>query len=387
MSARRVRHGKKTSLAPGPPQARFHLAERLFCCLLFMGVPTLPTVPITPATTMPTTPATTVPTTMETEASTKPHDKLLPGHKRLVTSRARRAGAVLALLALIAVVTAVALTMSAPQDGSSSGLMARGKARGNVVPELFPPPPPHHPPQVAVHLPQYPSPPPSPPPPAPCTPPPAPSKPPLPTLESPLTLATFDASSPLTWRVMNDPVMGGRSHSAFNASSGLFSGTCAVVPFLGAPGFCKMSAQSNFANASAFIEGALQLTVRSSTPEYRGFKVAWAGGSMPAKAQGWRHEELTFKASFSLPTKARDTFVTVRVPFEEFSVDWSEFTGDCSTRDPLLGGFIQHHCCSAAHPEVCPTAANLMYIHTVGVWAEGVEGDFDLMLRSIAVGP
>ena len=50
-------------------------------------------------------------------------------------------------------------------------------------------------------------------------------------------LATFDGAAGTThsWRDMNDPVMGGRSHSTFDVTpsgTGSFEGTCAVVPFL-----------------------------------------------------------------------------------------------------------------------------------------------------------
>ena len=65
-------------------------------------------------------------------------------------------------------------------------------------------------------------------------------------LSAPVTLATFDAASPLKWQNMNDPVMGGQSHSSFTVAGGQlsFGGLCAIVPFLKAPGFCKVGTVS-----------------------------------------------------------------------------------------------------------------------------------------------
>jgi hypothetical protein len=94
--------------------------------------------------------------------------------------------------------------------------------------------------------------------------------------------------------------------------------------------------------------------------------------------------ETAFKAGFELPATASQGFVTVRVPFSTFSVDTSEYTGRCDTTDP---NGLHHHCCSAAHPEVCPTAAHLRSLTGVSVWAEGVAGDFELELARIEAGP
>lgn len=56
---------------------------------------------------------------------------------------------------------------------------------------------------------------------------------------TPVTLVSFsDPALDQKWSDMNDPVMGGKSHSTFSKSSefGTFSGLCAIVPFLKAPG-------------------------------------------------------------------------------------------------------------------------------------------------------
>lgn len=210
---------------------------------------------------------------------------------------------------------------------------------------------------------------------------------------SSVVLTTFDgAPTSHRWQDMNDPVMGGQSHSSFDAGNatspvGIFQGKCAIVPSLKAPGFCKVGtyhglfAKPNFADASAFIDGGLLLSVRSSTPEYKGFRVAFAAKNVTRPRPGMHHAPPSFKAGFEVAAGSK--FQTVRVPFSSFSVDWSEFTGRCDTKDPTGE---QHVCCSAANREVCPTAQHLSAITSLEVWAEGVEGDFELEIKNIAAG-
>jgi len=207
---------------------------------------------------------------------------------------------------------------------------------------------------------------------------------PLATEPSTTTLATFDGSSTsFEWSDQNDPVMGGKSTSSFHveAGAGVFNGTCAIVPSLKAPGFCKISSQSSemLQDASAHINGSLQLRVRSSTPDYKGFKVAFAAKGIPRTG----FIPGSFKAGFELKNTAE--WQLVSVPFDTFSSDWSAFTGRCDTKDPSSFGREgkQHHCCTAEHPEVCPTADFLSKITDVQVWAEGVVGDFHLEIQAI----
>ena len=99
-------------------------------------------------------------------------------------------------------------------------------------------------------------------------------------LADPVLLATFDnATTARKWSKTDDPVMGGRSKSTFAVllDTGIFDGTCAIVPQLKAPGFCNIETSGFFskpyANVSSFADGALYLTVRSSTASFTGFKV------------------------------------------------------------------------------------------------------------------
>lgn len=204
-----------------------------------------------------------------------------------------------------------------------------------------------------------------------------------------LALATFDGSIGTTfkWTALNDPVMGGASTSTFveKDSVGVFNGTCRVVQFLHAPGFAKATTQSGwlhkdvFPDASAFIEGSLLLEVRSSTPDYTGFKLEWGATGIPSS--GHHGAGGSFKANFNV---TGTDWTTVKIPLKDFSYDWSDFTGRCDTKDPNNG--TQHVCCSSIHPEVCPTATFLSKITSVAVWAEGVAGDFHIDIKSISAG-
>lgn len=207
-----------------------------------------------------------------------------------------------------------------------------------------------------------------------------------------MALATFDGATgtSYSWSDMNDPVMGGLSRSSFAVAGGeaTFQGTCAIVPFLKAAGFCKVATQRgffqvpHFNDASRFIDGALYLEVETSTPDYEGFKVAFGARNATRPPGAMHHSPPSFKAEFKVEGNAR---TTVKVPFSSFSVDWSDFTGRCDTKDPDSG--FHHTCCSAEHPEVCPTAQHLSQITSLELWAEGVAGDFDLKIVSIGAGP
>lgn len=189
-------------------------------------------------------------------------------------------------------------------------------------------------------------------------------------------LATFDSARATTfkWTDTNDPVMGGRSVSTFEVDSdnkvGVFNGTCAIVPSLKAPGFCKVTSNTGaFADVSAHLDGHLELRVRSSTPKFTGFRVAFGAKNVPRSS-------IFTSGTFKAPITLQDTtdFQVVQVPFNTFSWDWSSYTGACNTKDPTGK---QHHCCSD-DAKYCVTKAFLSTISSLEIWAEGAEGDFHL---------
>jgi len=152
---------------------------------------------------------------------------------------------------------------------------------------------------------------------------------------------------------------------------------------LSPPGFSKATtsaglfAKDHFNDASKFIDGSIQLKVRSSTPGYKGFKLEFAAEGVP----GRRFGSGSFKGDFEVDGA---DWQVVSMPFNSFSYDWSDFTGECSTTDP---NGDKHKCCSKVHPEVCPTATFLSKITALSVWAEGVAGDFQIEVQWIGAGP
>merc|ERR1712028_301033 len=152
-----------------------------------------------------------------------------------------------------------------------------------------------------------------------------------------IQLATWDGASATSFNFaeLNDPIMGGQSKGTFSVNSadkcGVFDGEVKDVPSLKAPGFIKAAASGTFADVSSAFGGDLVLTVRSSTPEYKGFRVAFVYGTLsPSYAcSGGGSIPLSrgcYKAKFSV--SAAEDFSTVRIPFTEFSDMWSPATGE-----------------------------------------------------------
>merc|ERR1712086_132671 len=102
-------------------------------------------------------------------------------------------------------------------------------------------------------------------------------------VSAPTPLVTFDGAQGTTFdfKALNDPVMGGKSSGTWTVGSGAgtLDGEVVDVPSLSAPGFIKAAADGTFPDASSAFGGNLVLTVRSSTPEFAGFRVTIAAGS------------------------------------------------------------------------------------------------------------
>jgi len=199
---------------------------------------------------------------------------------------------------------------------------------------------------------------------------------------SDVSLVTFDGASGTTFAFseLNDPVMGGQSSGTWSLGSegfGVMDGQVLDVPSLKAPGFIKAAADGTFADASTALGGDLLLEVRSTTPEYKGFRVTFASGTLsPSYAcSGGGSIPLSrgcFKANFSVPSG--DAFTTVRIPFDKFSDKWSPATGEQTTT-------------CAADSDVCPKASTLAAIKRFELWAEGADGKVHLEVKSIRAAP
>merc|ERR1712187_196993 len=169
--------------------------------------------------------------------------------------------------------------------------------------------------------------------------------------------------------------MGGKSTGAWSLGDGfgILDGQVVNVPSLKAPGFIKAAADGKFSDVSEFIDGSLVLTVRTSTPDYAGYRVTFvsgatspsfscaAGGSLPF-SRG------CFKQKFSV---AAGAYVSeIKWPFNTFSDKWSSATGEQTTT-------------CAQDKDVCPTASKLASIQRVEFWAEGASGKVHLEVESV----
>jgi len=177
-----------------------------------------------------------------------------------------------------------------------------------------------------------------------------------------LSLARFDGSSAdFKWEEENDPVMGGVSTNCTFTKDGDnsvadFVGTVEIVPSLKAPGFCfarTMTVSKQFADASAFSH--LEIEYQSANT-YTGFKAAFAADTLIPQFT-------SFKADFNVSATSGD-FATVRIPFSSFSNKWSSATGEPTAHSP-------------------PSAKNLKDIQSLQIWAEGVQGPFNLQIKEI----
>lgn len=203
-----------------------------------------------------------------------------------------------------------------------------------------------------------------------------------------------------TWSEQNDPVMGGQSTGNYSVvaqgdeSYALFQGEVKNVSFLHAPGFCRMTTLFDYGhkeNAGQYLGGALELVVKDIGEGvlYSGFKIA-ISSTKAARHHGGHELFGMYKANFDMGLRLPVVvgpdrgWERINIPLDKFSSDWSDFTGECATKDP--DGY-QHACCDTGAEPVCPTASGLSNINGLSVWAEGVEGPFLLQIKSISVVP
>jgi len=194
---------------------------------------------------------------------------------------------------------------------------------------------------------------------------------------APGSLVSFDGAeeTSFNFKELNDPVMGGKSTGSWSEGEGygILDGEVVDVPSLSAPGFIKAAADGKFPDISKFIDGNLVLSVRSSTPDYQGYRVTFVSGALSADFACAGGGSLPFsrgcyKQKFSVP--AGDEFVDIKLPFNTFSDKWSSATGE-------------HTVECANDKDVCPTAAKLSKIQRVEFWGEGAAGKLHLEVQSV----
>ncbi|OEU17957.1 hypothetical protein FRACYDRAFT_238388 [Fragilariopsis cylindrus CCMP1102] len=176
------------------------------------------------------------------------------------------------------------------------------------------------------------------------------------------------------WTTMNDPVMGGKSKSSLVIENGVatFEGTCAIVPFLHAPGFITMVTGHSFnpfATKSVFPDvstcDSITINIRSRT-QYSGYYISFGTDRVPGggHAMGYKSPLFNEEVPFGLD------FVDIIIPFNEFSSNWDEGSGKTkiSCKDNNI---------------YCPTLSTLQNMKSMSFWGEGVEGDVALDIRYI----
>ena len=185
---------------------------------------------------------------------------------------------------------------------------------------------------------------------------------------SPDVITLEDFSSPVNdWTTMNDPVMGGRSTSSLSIEAdgyASFSATCAIVPFLRAPGFVTMVTGRYGSGSFPDVSTCQGLTISMRTDvDYDGFYVSFGNDRAP----GGRYA-MGYKSHFELVPG--DAFVETRLPFEDFSDRWDDATGKTivACKDD---------------PRFCPSLDTLRDMKTMSLWGEGVEGTFVLDVERI----
>jgi len=191
-----------------------------------------------------------------------------------------------------------------------------------------------------------------------------------------IDLVTFDGKTDHKWHSENDPVMGGKSTGTWTLGQGfgIMDGEVVNVPALKAPGFIKAAADGSFPDISEFIGGSLVLTVRTSTPDYSGFRVTFVSGAASPSFSCAGGGSLPFsrgcyKQKFTVP--AGTDFVEVKLPFNTFSDKWSSATGEHTEE-------------CKNNSDVCPTASKLSKIQRIEFWGEGSAGKLHLEIKSVS---
>merc|ERR1712241_582872 len=198
--------------------------------------------------------------------------------------------------------------------------------------------------------------------------------------ENDINLVTFDGAESTTFKFMelDDTVMGGVSSGTFEVNEiegyGIHNGTVRDVPSISAPGAISALALGDFNDASSAISGDLILTVRTTVPDYTGFRISFAAGAINPRysCEGGGQIPFSrgcFKAGFQVP--AGDGFSEVRVPFSSFSDLWSLPDGNPTVT-------------CEEDPSVCPKEKDLAKIQEIKFWAQGVKGEIHLEIKSIA---
>jgi len=180
-----------------------------------------------------------------------------------------------------------------------------------------------------------------------------------------------------TWKVMNDPVMGGKSKGSFRitADAALFQGEVVDVPFLHAPGFLQARTIDHATTAFPDVSHCtgLQVTARSHT-DYTGYRLSFGTAHAPHGKRFAFGYKTDMRISPSSTQHESSSWSDIVLPFSAFTDYWDDATGDAIVTCEQDSSY-------------CPDNATLRNMRVVAIWAEGVEGRVDLEIKAIrAVG-
>jgi len=167
------------------------------------------------------------------------------------------------------------------------------------------------------------------------------------------------------WRTQNDPVMGGQSYSTISVDHGIlnFTGSCRIVPKLQAPGFITVRSVDRDAWVDVSTCEGIKVN-HMSVNDYKGFRISFGTAKPPGSffPQG-------YKANINPPSVGK--FADAMLPFNTFTDDWDDASGNAKKT-------------CAENKIYCPTQKSLENFGTMQIWAEGVEGDISLLVKSIS---
>ena len=189
-----------------------------------------------------------------------------------------------------------------------------------------------------------------------------------------IPLVSWDHSAPKQlhhpWSALNDPVMGGQSTSHVKVENDVlnFTGHCAIVPSLKAPGFITAVTGNGFFSRETFVDVSsckgLIVEAKDYASGYKGYRISFG----TAKPPGGKFFAQGYKADLH-PTVG--AFGSVQIPFTSFTDFWDDATGKAI-----------HTCAEKA--EYCPDKKTLSNMKTMSIWAEGVEGHIHIELKSVS---
>ena len=145
------------------------------------------------------------------------------------------------------------------------------------------------------------------------------------------SLATFDGAQGTTfnWHTVDDPVMGGQSHSAFELdgknNAGHWTGEVKIVPFLKAPGFCTLQTQGS--NSFQDVSGTKAFHLRARNQ-------ATAKGALTRFAL--QLETKGGKSGFKTGTYTGNITIPATGKWVDVSADWDSF--DLTWRGERISG-------------------------------------------------